>query len=156
MRDDCVNECLRIAQTVALECDLPSLSSTTSTLVRMSVNNDVRFYEVASYCWSHSSEMVSCVQEGSALIIWRFSECLLAKLLVLTSCVLMSLSLTVLKRLQFHRIVLSFILAGCFFVTFLTGVVIIYIKRTLFHFLARAWNYNKFNVSLWGYLLFCQ
>ena len=61
MRDDCVNDCLRIAQTVALECDLPSLSSTTSTLVRMSVNNDVRFYEVASYCWSHSSKMVAWV-----------------------------------------------------------------------------------------------
>ena len=39
-------------------------------------------------------------------------------------------------------------LAGCFFVTFLTGTVITYIKRTLFHFLARAWNYNKYNMSL--------
>ena len=54
------------------------------------------------------------------------------------------------NRAIFHGVCLFFL---CYV---LMGTVIIYIKRTLFHFLARAWNYNKFNVSLWGYLLFCQ
>ena len=103
----------------------------------------------------HPKRFPMC-RERLALINARFSECLLANLLVLTSSVLMSLSLTVLKRLQFHRTVLSFMMAVCFFCYVLTGTVIIYIKRTLFHFLSRAWSYNKFNVSLRGYLLFCQ
>ena len=37
-----------------------------------------------------------------------------------------------LERLQFHRIVLSFILTVCFFCYVLTGAVIIYIKKDAF------------------------
>lgn len=94
--------------------------------------------------------MVSCVQEGSALIIARFSECLLAKLLALTCNALMSLSLTVLKRLQFHRTVLSFIMAGCFFCYVFNGNCNHLHQKDAFHFLSRAWNYNKYNMSPLG------
>ena len=137
MRDDCVNECLRIAQTVALECDLPSLSSTTTTVVRMSVNNDVRFYEVASYCWSHSSKMVAWVSREIGLNHLEILRMPVGKSLGSDEqCPHVAIA-NRLERLQFHRTVLFFIMAVCFFCYVLTGAVIIYIKKDVFS-LSRA------------------